>query len=107
MKSTRPLKVRPGKVSTVSAAGSPTLDSSKIALKDLRLNPNRRKIGNRVEAHVGLDSNAGKSIAFGDVAGNWRIDFQFLLHLPGGFKSGDFLLRDAPLLESFHGCIEQ
>ena len=73
-------------------------DSSKVVLKNLRLNPNRRKIGNGVEAHIGLDRNTGKSIAFGDVAGNRRIDFQFLLHLSSGFQSGDFLFAERPIV---------
>ena len=107
MKSTRPLKVRPGKGIDGERRRITDFDPPEVVLKDLRMNPNGRKIGNRVKARIGLDGNTWKSVAFGDVAGNRRIDFQFLLHLAGGFQSGNFLFRDPPLLEPFRGCIEQ
>ena len=54
-----------------------------IILKYLYENPYRGQIGNGVQAGLRLNVFVGKRLAFGDIAGNRRIDFKFLLDLAG------------------------
>src|ERR1700693_187000 len=64
-------------------SGSADLYTFEIVLEYLGLNPNGGKVGDSVEAHSGLNCNAGESGPFSDVTGNRRIDFKLLLHLAG------------------------
>ncbi len=73
------------------------LDPSEVILKDLRLNPNRREIGNGVETHFRLNGDAGQCNAFGDETRNGRVNLDLLLHLAGRFEALDFTRWNSPL----------
>ena len=59
-------------------SGLADLYSSKIVLKHLSEHPDGREICDGVQARIGLHGQVRQRISLGDVAGDRRIDFEFL-----------------------------
>ena len=76
---------------------------SQIGLKNLGIDPDGGKIGNRVQLRFRLDIGIRQSIAFCDVAGSRRVDREVGDHLSGGVQFFDFALRYLPLLKTLFG----
>ena len=93
MKLTRPGNERPGQASAVTVAGSPILISREVALEDLCVDPDRRKIGYRMQSFVpGCTYAVAKAFLSGitPLTGEYRFQFHSE-HRPG------FELRDVAI----------
>ena len=87
--------------------GIARLQSANIGLKYLRVNPNLREIGNRVQLGLGLHELIWQGIALRDVARNRRWDRDLTLHFARFFQPRNLGVRDIPLPEPLARCVEQ
>ena len=86
---------------------SVNLHRPQVVLEHLRIDPDRREVGDGVEPHVRLNGGARVRLALRDVARGRRVDLDFLPDFSRVFESVDFALRHLPLFQPLDGGVEK